>query len=121
MPKQWTQKDIQAAFDAALVAATNSQKVRNELLDPKTTKTTLAREGDIDIPGDVEVVFVKQEELPLRVVMAMPAEIKPGGPPPLAATFRDCFLCTYDSYETVTPNAAKELEAVLKVLLSPST
>jgi hypothetical protein len=101
MPKKWVPEEIPSAFNEALekAVADTSGKLTAELLDKTKAKNALAREGDITVPNEVEIVFYREEDLPFRVVMAIPA--KEGGQEieiPKEPTFADCFLCTYDTY-----------------------
>ncbi len=112
MPKQWNQKDVETAFDQALAASASDQQLRRELLNPATAKNVFAKAGDINVPDGVEVIFYREEDLPLRMVMAIP-----GGPSPRPAKFKSCFLCTYDTYVTRSDNDAQVLADVLAKLL----
>jgi hypothetical protein len=112
MPKQWNQKDVEAAFDQALTKAVSDQQLRRELLNDATAKNVFAKAGDINVPDGVEVIFYREEDLPVRMVMAIP-----GGTNPRPAKFKSCFLCTYDTYVTRTSADAKALADILAKLL----
>ncbi len=118
MPKKWIQKDIEAAFDAALKKAAGNKQLRRELLNDATAKSVFASNGvgDIDVPDEVEVIFYREEDLPRRLVMAIPAQPESGIPQPLQPTFKACFLCTYDTYVTRSEKDNKKLERTLKKL-----
>ena len=99
--RKWLPEEIPGAFTDTLKKAVTDTtgNLARELLDKTTAKTALAREGDITVPKEVEVIFYREEDLPFRLVMAIPA--KKGGPTvsrPKEATFEDCFLCTYNTY-----------------------
>ena len=93
-------EEIPPAFDDTLRNAVNDAtgKLAKELVDKTTAKSALAREGDITIPNEVEIIFYREEDLPFRVVMAIPAKQTGLSVQSLQPTFEDCFLCTYDTY-----------------------
>jgi len=116
MSKQWNQQDIEAAFNTAISTAVKDKQLRRELLNPATAKNVFAKTADINVPDEVDVIFVREEDLPLRMVMAMPSQT-PGSPPnPRPPTFKACFLGLYDTYSTKSPEDAKALEETLKKL-----
>jgi hypothetical protein len=111
--KQWNQTDIEAAFNTAIAAAVGDKQLRRELLNAATAKNVFAKAADIDVPDDVEVIFFREEDLPLRMVMAIPC---PALPNHRAPTFKGCFLCTYDTYVTRTAADAVALNEMLRKL-----
>jgi hypothetical protein len=111
-------EDIPPAFDDTLrnAAKDATGELAKELLNKATAKSALAREGDITIPNEVEIIFYRQEDLPFRVVMAIPTKQTEPSVQPLQPTFEDCFLCTYDTY--VHAADAAKLSKILRAKLT---
>ena len=123
MPKDWNPLNVQAAFTKALGDAVNNAQLRSDLLDRTKAKSALAAAGEITVPDAVEIIFYRQEDFPARLVVAIPADPKNTGGPnqpaqPLAPTFMDCFLCTYETYVKTEAGADKQLDAALENILS---
>jgi hypothetical protein len=122
MPKEWKPLNVQAAFTKALGDAANDAQLRSDLLDPTKAKSALAKAGDITVPAAVEIIFYREEDLPARLVVAIPAESKNTGGPnqpaqPLTPNFMACYLCTYETYVKTDEGGSKQLNAALGNIL----
>lgn len=86
------------AFRIVIAEAIKNEDVRKALLDPKTAKNTVETRGEIKLPDEMEVVFHRQEDLPSRLVMLIPADPAPEHQPSYPPGFDSCFKCTWITY-----------------------
>ena len=98
--RDWNKKEERdAAFAAVLGKARDNADLAKQLLDPYWCRSAFETHGEIKVPEDVKMQFLRQEDRPRLMVLQIPAAtVTPDGEEPVEANFEKCFLCTYITY-----------------------